>query len=810
MFSNSLKITLRSLYREKLYALINITGLALALACCMVLFLYLRSELTYDQHHLNHKQIYRVVNEFSTPNTTESFAATSQMLGPMLAEDYPEVLDYVRFFINGDNALTLHHEDQAYYWYKTFFTDVNVFKVFTHDIIYGDPETALVDPYSIAVSETFARSYFGDENPIGKIITTDRGTNPYSISLVFADLPENTHLKYDVLFSYNNPARTTPDDIAQRERMLGNINGYTYLVMPENYRAEDFRDISKDFFDRHMARIASSMNYSWRSWLQPLADIHLYSDVSRDLPTGNRFYVYAFSAVAFFILLIACINYINLATARSAKRTREVGMRKILGISRASLILQFLAESYIYILIALVLSVVLVEVLLTLTPVNQLLGKSLSMSLFDEPRLLFFLLLMGSFLGLVSGLYPAFYLSSWKPLSALSGGGQTGKYNKRFREGLVLLQFTMSVGVIACTLLMAMQLKYINTKSLGFKKENRVVITLRGADVLEKNKLIETELLKNSRVLGVTFSQSMMGKNMPINAARIETSNGDVETTGVYNMGVTENFLDVMGMELLEGRDFSKKLLTDVGTSYVVNEALVGKMGWDKPLGKRINNGRVIGVVSDFNFSSLHNRIEPFAFTPTQINFDDIPDVMRQFMSMFLVVNIAGDDIHESINFLEQKITEFDPVHPFEFQFLDESLNELYASETRLMKLTGVFAGICIFIACLGLFGLAAFTTEQRTKEIGIRKVLGATTSQIIMLLSKNILMLVISGAVVASIFTWYAVNEWLEGFAYRAEINPLVFLLSAALAAAVAYLTLALQSYKTARANPVNALRYE
>lgn len=809
MDGSFLKITLRKLYREKMYAAINIAGLSLGVACCIILGLYLHSELTYDQYNLNYKNIYRVVNEFNANGKVDDFAVTSAALGPMLKEDYPEIKAYVRLRKIRQKIFYVHG-DRVFGWNDVYVADDNIFQVFTDHIIYGNPKTALVDPHSIAVSETFARKYFGDANPLGKTVHGTDSSEPFRISLVFADLPANSHVRYDVLVSYNRKDVAIPDNITARRQLLFGLTDYTYLVMPDNYNIANFKKISDEFYARNMAAQGKRLNWTWNCWLQPLADIHLYSNLEYDEPTGNRFALYGFAAVAVFILLVACINYMNLATARYARRSREVGMRKILGAGRGQLVLQFLGEALGFTFIALVLGLILVEIALTLTPINTLLGKPLVLDLFHSPALLGWLLGLGLLIGILSGLYPAFYLSSVAPLSALTASSRAGKASIRLRELLVLIQFTISVGVIACTLLMFAQMHYIANKPLGFARENRVLVTLRGVDVIKKTNTIKTELLKNSHILGVTVSSNLLGGDMPINGMRIEKNNGEMETTTLYHMGVANNYLEVMGMHLIEGRDFSKRLLTDVGTSYVVNEALVKKMDWAQPLGKRINDGRVIGVVKDFNFQSLHSQIEPYVLQPLPNNLDNVSQRMRPFVIWHLIVNIDGNNVPQTLSFLQEQMARFDPKHPLEFKFLDDSLNALYLSDQRLMKLTGIFAGICIFIACLGLFGLAAFTTEQRTKEIGIRKVMGASASQIIMLLSRNILLLVLLGAAIASVLAWLTIEKWLTGFAYHAAINPLLFLAAAALAGAVAYITLALQSYKTASANPINALRYE
>jgi len=809
-----LKIALRILYREKLYALINIAGLGLAIGCCVVLALYLRSELTYDQHNVMHDRIFRLASEFNFGGTEDRFAVSSAVIGEMLTDAYPEVEDYTRFRPAAtQNKLLILHDDDAYYWDSVYFADDNVFQIFTHDVIYGDPETALIEPASVAVSESFARRYFGDANPMGENITTDAGV-PVSITLVFADLPDNTHLKYDALFSSNVPFLQTPDNTTARRRGLFNVGVFTFLVMPENYDVQDFNALSADFFENNMAAMAENLSASWRGWLQPLADIHLTSDVDYDQPTGNPYYLYGFVAVGLFILLVACINYVNLATARATKRARAVGIRKILGVKRSSLILQFLGEAMLFAAIAAVVGVVLVEVVLTFSPIETLVDKQLSLDLIGEPALAALILGFSLLIGALAGLYPAFYLSSWAPLTALVGENRASKGNVRFRQVLVFAQFAISIAVIASTLLMAAQMRFIENRSLGFDAENRVMITLRGVDVVEMAPTIINDLLTDSRILGASTSQTMMGLTFPINVVQVENNEGVLQPTTINHMGVGDDFLEVMDMQLVSGRGFSRRLLTDVGRNMVVNQSFVENMGWDEPLGKRIeagaNSGRVVGVLEDFNYRSLHSPIEPFAMYPSQDDFSNVSEINRPFVTRLLVLNVAGEGIGGALRMLEDKFAEVDPSHPFEFTFIDDSLNELYASEQNLMRLIGIFAGICILIACLGLFGLAAFTTEQRTKEIGIRKVLGASAGQIIVLLSRNILLLVLVGAVVGSVGAYFAIDEWLAAFAYRAPVNPVVFIVATIAAALVAFVTIALQSHGTAREDPVNALRYE
>jgi len=809
---NYFLVLLRTLRREKLYAAINIAGLSLGIACCLILGLFLRSELTYDRYNVNRDHLYRIVNEFTNNGSTDRLASTSRMLGPMLAAEFPQIVKgYVRFQSNStDGGVAIHHGNDTFFWENSYFVDDGVFDAFTHKILYGDPKTALLNG-GVAVSATFAKKYFGNANPVGEFFTTDVGI-PNQITLVFDDQPVNTHLKYDMLYSSHEPFLRDSDNPTMRRQALWSFGNYTYLIMAPGFDASTWPRYSDAFYRKYMADIGKRINGSWHSWLQPVTATHLQSEVGYDLPNGNVVYLYGCTAVAVFILVVACINYMNLATARAARRTRSVGIRKILGASRLELSLQFLGEAVLFALIALVVGVVIVEVVLKLTPINSLMNQEVSFNLRAEPSLIGWLLGLAVLMGLLSGLYPAIYLSSWAPISAITGKYAAGKGNLRLREALVLLQFTISAAVIACTLLMLAQMHYIANKSLGFQKENRLVITLRGTTTIDKIATLRTEFSKDSHILGVSEAQVMLGQNTNINISQVDKNEGGTTTASLMTVPVGEDFVSVMGLQLLEGRDFSKRLLTDVGTNLLVNETLVRKLGWSEPIGKHINfgqNGRVIGVVRDFNFRSLHTPIEPLVMYPTTHDFSQVPEVFRPFQQRLLVVKIAGTDVAHTLGYIEHVVTTIDPKHPFEYTFLDDSLDKLYKSEHQLMSLIGIFSAVCIFIACLGLFGLASFTTEQRTREIGTRKVLGATTWQIIALLAQRILVLVLIAAALAAVVAYFAIDAWLTGFAYRAGINPLMFVLSAAAAAAIAFVTVALQSYKTASADPVQALRY-
>jgi len=825
MNSTMWKIALRTLARDKSYALINVVGLAIAIACCLLLGEYLHSELTYDQSHQNYKRLFRIANEFEINGKRDTSARTSAMLGPMLKEENADVQEYVRFLGGGASRNFLQHGNDGYYWRDTYVVDTNVFDVFTHKILFGDPKHALDAPNAIAISHSVARHYFGERDPIGETLTSDG--NDARVTLVFEDLPENTHLRYDALFSANLGMMSAPQDINIRRQFLFGFNVYTYLLMRPGYDPAQWGEVSKSFFERNMKTMGDRINAQWRSWLQPLADIHLYSDVSNDLPTGNRYYLYGFVAVVVFTLLVACINYMNLATARAAKRAKEVGMRKILGSSRRALIVQFLAESLLLAVVAVTLGVLLAKLAIAVTPISQLFGMTLSLSFTQMPQIYLWLVGLALLVGIGAGLYPAFYLSAAVPVSALVGGAKGGGRSSALRESLVFVQFLISVTVIACTLVMAAQMRYISSMSLGFERENRVNVTLRGSETILSADAIKTQLMTNPNVLGVSWTTAPMGGRFGPGQIGLETNQGAIETTTIVGMGVGPDFIKVMGMKLIAGRDVADDVASAAGagpgggspiTEIVVNEALVRAMHWEQALGKQFElgqnsqteKGKVVGVVKDFNFSSVHEGVAPFAMYRRVENFAQVPPVLRLHEERTMVLNIAGRDVPATLKFVGDTLRKFDGMHPFEFEFVDDSLDRLYVADTRLTRLIAIFAGLCIAIACLGLFGLASFMAAQRTREIGVRKVFGARTGQIISLLAHRIVYLVLAAAAVASVLSYLVMKAWLQNFAFQAGINPLIFVAAALAGLGIAYLTVALQSMKAARAHPVSSLRYE
>jgi len=810
-----MKNILRGISQDRLYTSINFISLSLAIASCLVLGLYLRQELTYDRHHLNHERIYRVATEWTTTGHAERVAGSSPHFAPLLVQDFPEIEAYVRFLPLAANWETgadrlIRHRDTAFYWKNVYLADDNVFEVFTHEIIHGDARTALVDPSSAAVSRSFARKYFGDANPLGEVITLENGQRR-TITLVFADLPANTHLKYDVLFSYN--AEAAPTNPVERAQGLFAATDYTYLVMPRDYDAQRFAGLADTFFARHMSSRAREIHVDrWHAWLQPLADIHLYSDVNLDLPTGNRYYLLGLAAAVVFLLVAACINHVNLGTATAVRRAREIGTRRVLGATRRALALEYLGASTLLALIAFAASLLIVEVVVPLTPIASWLGHPAALDPLRDPLVVAMMFAFSIVVGVLSGLYPALYLSSLPPLTAITAVDKHGDAGFRLREILVLVQFTIAACVIACVLLMAAQMSYVADRPLGFEEQGRVVVTLRGTDLIAQIPAIEQELVKNERIRGVTWSDAMIGGQLPAGFMDVENNAGSMEGVLVHHLPVAPDFIDVLGIQIVRGRNFSPDVGTDLAGTIIVNEALVRLMNWREPLGKRLGRrGRqVIGVVGDFNFKSLHTPVEPLVMYQNARPGMNLPPERRPLKEQYLVLSLETRGLGDTLGYIRTTLRRFDSRHPFEYHFVDDALNGLYLSEQRLTRLIGLFSGICIFVACLGLFGLSTFATARRTKEIGIRKVLGASTSQVVLLLSQRTLVLVAVGSVFGWALAYLAMQAWLSAFAYRVRVGPTTFVAASAIVALLALLTVALQSLRTARTRPSESLRYE
>ena len=756
---------------------------------CILILLYVQYEFSYDRYHENVEHIYRVVNESSD-------ALTPAPLASALLNDFPSIISAAR--IKHFEDMLISYRNKRFYEERFFFANPSIFDVFTFPFIKGNSKTALQTPYSMVITQGMAEKYFGDDDPIGKIITYDNKYD-FTITGVLENVPHNSHFKFDFLASFVTANHLFPN--AGLDKWNYWSSTYTYVLLKKDYPPTELEQQFPDFVIKYLGK-GWVESFQTRLHLQPLKRIHLHSHLWGEIePNSDIKYIYLFSAIAFFILLIACINYMNLSTARYTNRAKEVGMRKVLGAYRVQLTKQFLCESVFLSFIALLLAVVLVE--LSLPSFCSLIDRKLVVNYYDNWLLLLCLIGIALFVGIASGSYPAFYLSAFQPLSVLRKTLITGLAHSKLRKILVVLQFVISVVLIIATIIIYGQLNYIRNKKLGFNKERVVVLPIRDNYLRQKIEFIKNDLRQNTEILGVTASSYLPGDINWITSFWWEGQQDDEDNTMAFNY-VDYDFIQTFEIKLVEGRDFSKDFITDQTTAFILNEAAVKKTGWDSPIGKRLMRfypvvqGSVIGVIKDFHLQSLHKKIKPLIL--------HIGPVSYQYLS----VKIHSNNIHSTLEFMKKKWKEFSPNRPFEYFFLDDYSKKLYKAEEKLSHIFGSFTFLAIFIACLGLFGLASFATEKRTKEIGIRKVLGASISNIVIMLIKEFIVLIIIASVIAYPIAHYVINKWLQNFAYRINVGLATFLVSVVIALIITLITVGSQAVRAARANPVDSLRYE
>jgi putative ABC transport system permease protein len=810
MLRNFLMTTLRSLVKDKYYSAINILGLAAGLTVTILIILFIYDELTYDKHHVLHQRIYRLESDFTLDNKNHQFAATQIPLGPTLKDEYPEIVEYARcapvgtlYFVDGDREF---QEDSIWFADSTFFA------LFTHEFVHGDPHRALNRPNTLVVTESFARRYFGRENPIGENLT-DIDHNIFEITGVIKDLPGNSHLKFNGLMS----SATLAERIGLErfnDRSAGsfwNIGIYSYVLLAENGSMQAVLDKFPGFYDKYMKEIGDQIKGSFSLMATPLADIHLNpADLEYDQPKGNRSYVYIFVFAALFILVIASINYMNLATARSSRRSREVGMRKVSGSSRGMLIRQFLGESIFIALVSFLISLLLVSLLLPVF--NELTGKSLDFGIVAMKEVVLSGLLIALLVGFVSGIYPAFYLSHFNPVAVLKGLVNSSHGGGTFRRALVLVQFSISVIMIIGTLLVSGQLKFMKTTDLGFDKEGLIVMTVRDTTFRKSFEAFRQEIMSHPDILGAAQSSSNPGSNVGIVVQRIEGDGGELHDKAVNLYGVDYYYTDLMGIEIVQGREYERTMGTDISKAFIINEVAAREFGWgEEALGKRwqfgINldgpprrDGEVIGVFRDFHYASLHNKIEPIVLI-----LQDDPLRMPLFN-----IRTTGKNTEEVIAFIDAKRKEFGDHYPFDYSFLSDNLDEYYKEEAVIGKIFRYFTVLTIMIAALGLLGLSAFMAQKRTREVGIRKVMGCSVNGIVYLFIREFTKWIIISNLVAWPIAWFGMNKWLQNFQYRIDITAWIFVLAFALSLSVALVTVSWQSIRAATINPADSLRYE
>lgn len=788
MFKNYFLMAFRNLKKHRTYTLINVFGLALGLSATILIFLYLQFEISYDRFHENANSIYRVciqnLREGRFEGETHVFTPP---IGPDMKKDFPEVEDFVRMstlrvaYLNVDNkAFRVDHIRYA---------SPSLFEVFSFKLKSGNPVSSLADPFSIVLSERTAERIFGSKDPLGETIQIGP-EDLYNITGIVENLPSNSSIQFDALISF---ATLYARSIMQMDWNGGN-QVITYIKLRENATASSVEKNFPDFLWRNINETIAPYGWKYEAYLQPLKKIHFYYDESSRTALVN---FYTFSAVAIFILLIACINFVNLTTARAARRAREVGIRKAIGAHRGNLIRQFLGESVVMTTLAFAVGI---GVAFILTPTyNELLNKELNPIELLDLTSIFGLLFLILLVGIASGIHPAFYLSSFQPVKTLKGVFDSARSKKKFRNALVVFQFVISVTLIICTLLIRNQLSYIKRIELGYNKENMVIIPLADQDLRTKSEELRTALLSFPGIVQATASS-----DVPHNGF---TSNGYIpegysHSIMIHALDADEHFLETYGINLVKGRNFSREFATD-RDAYLINETLAKQLGWDDPIGKIIRrNGdrKIIGVVKDFHFATLHNGIEPLLIsnTPWRNEFD------------FISIKISTNDIQSTLGAIKKVHERFSPSIPFEYFFLDDAFDRLYKSDERFEKIFQYFSLLAICIALLGLFSLSAYSAQQKSKEIGIRKVLGATTPQILSLFSRETVVLIIVANALACPVALFVIQRWLGNFAYRDSISVWAFIMALVGSLVAAFATISYQSLKAALKKPAEELRSE
>lgn len=806
MLRTHLKFATRVFLKDKFFSILNILGLALGIAVSIILLLILQNDLTFDKYHVNHKRIYRLGGHLQATGIDVRGARSARELGNILKEEFPEVQVVVRAN-SWDHTLVKYQdkggEEKAFYEENIVRTDSTYFQVFTHQFISGDPKTCLTELNTLVVTESTAKRYFGNEDPLDKSLLIDNVQ--WKVTGVIKDLPENTHLKFDILLSRLVDREWVMEQGQVKSEAFWNPDVYTYLMMPDNYDTQDFYAKFPTIFTKYYKPFGDKVGGKYTPILEPLADIHFHSDLNGDEPHGNIAYLYAFTGIGIFIIILACINYMNLSTAKAVNRAAEIAMKKTFGSGKRSLVLSFLSESVFLSFVSLTVAIVIVFIVLKATSFNQLIGKNLAPDFLNNPLLLFGSLGIALGIGIISGLYPAFYLPGIPTIQALKGAFKNRKSSRTLRRVLITTQFAISIFVVVCTLFMQDQIDYVRNKELGFNKENILVLPVQDTLVQNQINSIKNEFLQNPRITAATTSYSIPGMNVGGNAVMWAEGDEGMKQQSFTLMFVGEDYIKTMGMKLLNGRDFNPGPQADVDDVFIANEATAKLMGWGtEPIGKKVKffhaekDGQVIGVVKDFNYSSLHNAVEPLLI------------IKAREPGGFLHLKIKGENLPETMEYVKDKWAKYDPNHPYEYFFLDQRFNEQYKEDVIQHKLLSGLSYVCIFISLLGLLGLSAFTAAQRTKEIGVRKVHGASIPHIIFLLYKDVMYLIIIAAVVVIPISYYMITEWMGNFAYQTDLNYFTFGMVAVLALIFAFLTVAFHSLKTARTNPVDSLKYE
>ncbi len=800
MFKNYLLIAARNLRKNLAYSFINIFGLAVGMACCGVILLYIQREVSYDRYHPDYAQLYRVAIWKDATGLKQGQASVTYELANVLRKEYPEVLGAARLYRTTQTPV-VKIDDRQFSEENFYFADSTIFDLFALPLLKGEAATALTQPNSIVLSRALAEKYFRSFDVIGRVIAVNLNNRDldFKITGVLANAPENTHFKYEALLSFHNVDQAT--NFTDILKSWFAYSFWTYVKLPAGYPPAAFEaklpQVVKKYFP--------PTRQNSQLFLQPVTAIHLTSQLEGEIEGNNNIiYIYIFAAIALLVLVIACINFMNLTTARSLQRAKEVGMRKVLGAYRLQLVKQFLAEAMLVSGVAVVLGMGLIELFLTIF--NNLSTIQLHLNLFGNGLWVLGFMALGLLVGLLSGIYPAFFLSAFQPSKTLKGVfAKTA--GARLRKGLVVVQMAVTVMLLVAIATISQQLQFIHDKNLGFQKEQMLLLKSAGTKLATSLASFETfkgQLLQTSNVRGVTRISAPMGKGFPIRSLFFKEI-VESEKVAVPFIFAGHDFATVYNLEMVAGRDFSKAFSTDTNFVYLVNESAAKQYDLNPAIGRVIasgdrnpQRGPIVGVVKDFHFAPLHQKIEPLV-----IGLFNGP---LQYIS----VKLTSTNLSQTVGQIEKLWAQIEPDRPLEFSFLDDQLDQAYRFEAQLGKIVSYFTALAIFIACLGLFGMASFAAEQRTKEIGIRKVLGASVSGVIALLSRDFARLVFWGFMIAAPPAYLAMNRWLNDFAYRIALGPGIFLFAGLAAFAIALLTVSYQSIKAALTNPIEALRYE
>ncbi len=803
MLQNYVKITLRSLRKHLGYSLVNVVGLGLGIACCMLILLYVQDERSYDRFHENADRLYRVVEYIGSEGGGEHSASAPIPVGKALRENFPHLVDHaVRFFNFQAPTLALAYgNDRKFNEPRLFFTDPAVFEAFSFELLRGNPQTALLEPNTMVLTEAMARKYFGDEDPIGKVLRFEE-EHPLTVTGVLAEMPHNAHFRFDFLASFASLEQLLPEGL--RESWYWNP-AWTYVLLPEGASPQALATQFPAFVE---ANFPDVIRTDVELQLQPLTRIHLHSHLDYEIePNSSMANIYIFSAIALLVLLIACINFMNLSTARSAKRAREVGIRKALGARRRQLVRQFLVEAVLLTFLAVLLGLALV--ILSLPVFNAFTEKAISLDLLNGSVWLG-LTAVALGVGLLAGIYPAFVLSAFQPVRVLKSSIFTEGRSWGLRKVLVVAQFSLSIALIAGTIIAYHQLRHLLSADVGFEREQVVMLPVIRSPLAPNYETFKDELLERSGVTSVTALEEVLGAKHQTGNYQWESM---TESRLFARLFVRHDFTRTFDVDVVAGRDYDEEIETDQREALIINEAMARQMGWapDEAVGKRFYGGgdgeprgRIVGVVEDFHFTSLHQPVQPLVLA-----LNTSPGAFNLFIK-YVAVRLAPDDVPGALAHVEQVWQRFVPNRPFDYFFLDERLDRLYKTEADMGRIAGAFALFALLVAGLGLFGLASYMAEQRTREIGVRKVMGASVNSILYLMTREFLQLVLIAFVIAVPLAYLAADRWLDGFAYSIDIAWWVFLLAGAAALGVALLTVSFQSVRAALVDPVKALRYE